>query len=200
MSVARDAAEIPEALFRQIAEAEQRTQGVQLTTGYVTRASTTPSRTAFIEANVHVDRLWHVVNDVVNALLPIVASPIIGINDEAPTLGPYTHRERALAVFEPFAEVLAHDGFSNGCSIPVRKYHGSIPLQPRQLRALHRRFAERGAELRLLHREQIFRECLRILAREKLAWLKRELLQLRREFMVPRAHVLGGVPTHPFCN
>lgn len=34
-------------------------------------------------------------------------------------------------------------------------HYSRIPLQPRELRARHRRLAERGAELRLLYREQL---------------------------------------------
>jgi hypothetical protein len=43
------------------------------------------------------------------------------------------------------------------------EHHTRIPFEPRQLRALHWRLAERGAELLVRHREQIFSQRLRIL-------------------------------------
>lgn len=110
-SIERDSADAPDELRRLLVEAERETKHVQLTTGYVAHASISPAYAAFIEANVHADALWTVVCDLVNVLLPIVASPVIGIKEEKLTLGPYTHRERALAVLEPFIEELSHDGF-----------------------------------------------------------------------------------------
>lgn len=111
MTVEQDAVAVPEDVRIRIVEAAARTQGVRLTTGYVARASTAPAYAAIIKANVHADQLWRVMRDLVDTLLPIVAAPVIGFKGEAPSLGPYTHRERALGVFEPFVEQLTHDGF-----------------------------------------------------------------------------------------
>jgi hypothetical protein len=65
----------------------------------------------FFEANVHAPRLWNVFSDLALAILPEVASPIVGIRDEEPLYGPYTDRDAALAVFEPHVRHLVHDGF-----------------------------------------------------------------------------------------
>lgn len=74
------------------------------------------------------------------------------------------------------------------------EHHARIALQPLQLRALHRRLAERGAELLLTHREQLFSERLRILAGDDLTRRERRLVQLLRKFDVERAHLLREVP------
>ena len=83
----------------------------QITTGY--RVATAEGRpySALIEANVHADRVWHTVQALSRALLPSAAAPIVGIGGEDPVLGPYTDREVALAVFEPYVDALQHDGF-----------------------------------------------------------------------------------------
>jgi hypothetical protein len=66
---------------------------------------------AFFEANVHAPRLWHAFRTLAEALLPEVAAPIVGVKEEDPILGPYTSRAAALAVLEPHAYHLQHDGF-----------------------------------------------------------------------------------------
>lgn len=77
--------------------------------------------TTVFEANVHASSLWEIFNALVRALLPEVAAPIIGEIDEAPTLGRYTSREAALAVLEPYADMLANDGFLEfGCMFQHR--------------------------------------------------------------------------------
>src|SRR3569833_3293810 len=88
-STERDSVDAPDELRRRIVEAERETKHVQLTTGYVAQAPVHPSYAALIEANVHADALWSVENKQENAKLPIVASPLIGIMVEMPTLGPY---------------------------------------------------------------------------------------------------------------
>lgn len=96
-----------------IAEAERTT----VTTGYVRidRADA-PGYTTVLEANVHAPDLWSVFADLVEALLPLAAAPIVGVIDEDPILGDYTTREAALAVLAPYAEALVHDGFLEfGC-------------------------------------------------------------------------------------
>jgi hypothetical protein len=64
-----------------------------------------------IEANIHASRVWDVFRDVVRAIVPEAAAPIVGIKDDEPVLGPYTTREAALSVLEPYREPLQHDGF-----------------------------------------------------------------------------------------
>ncbi len=111
MSAELDGANAPELLMQRVREWAPLTADVVLTTGYVVKPGKAGQYTAFIEANVHADMLWRTVQQLTNALLPIVASPIIGIKGELPAFGPYTHGESALGVFEPFAEHLTHDGF-----------------------------------------------------------------------------------------
>ena len=82
----------------------------KITTGYCVQDNLSGAFTSYIEANVHADEVWKVVRELVAAILPSIAAPIIGIKDEAPTLGPYTTREAALEVFEPFVDDLQHDG------------------------------------------------------------------------------------------
>ena len=60
---------------------------------------------------MHAPALWAVFDDLVQALLPPVCAPIIGVDGEDPLLGPYTHRDRALGALEPHREALQHDGF-----------------------------------------------------------------------------------------
>jgi hypothetical protein len=69
-----------------------------------------------VEANVQPADLWRVFVDLVNALLPAAAAPIVGIIDEDPELGDYTARQAALDVLAPFKDMLVHDGFLEfGC-------------------------------------------------------------------------------------
>jgi hypothetical protein len=82
----------------------------RLTTGYLLHSHTEGAFTAFLEANVHADRVWAVFQDLARALLPEVAAPIVGVKDDEPLLGPYTDRDAAIAVFEPYVEALQHDG------------------------------------------------------------------------------------------
>lgn len=89
----------------------ERIARAQLTTGYVLRPHSGAGFRAFFEANVHAPRLWYSFQSLAEALLPNVAAPIIGVKDEDPILGPYTTREAALAVLEPHAHYLQHDGF-----------------------------------------------------------------------------------------
>jgi hypothetical protein len=75
--------------------------------------------------------------------------------------------------------VLAHEGLGivertgEGVDIAriadVAEHHRRVALEPPQLRALHRRALERGAELCLRHPEQFPRERPRILLGDRLA-------------------------------
>ena len=92
---------------------EERTRlaSAKITTGWVQKTSGGKGYGAYFEVNVHAPRLWSLVRDIAVAILPAAAAPIVGIKDDQPTLGPYTTREAAIAVFEPFVESLQHDGF-----------------------------------------------------------------------------------------
>lgn len=88
-----------------------RIESAHLTTGFVSNSSEEGEFSTYIEANVHADMVWGVVEALVIALLPQIAAPIVGWKDEEPTLGPYTDKEMALAVFRHHVENLQHDGF-----------------------------------------------------------------------------------------
>ena len=83
----------------------------RITTGFVEKKSEQSGYSTVIEANIHASRVWKVFRDLVNAIIPEAAAPIVGIKDEEPVFGPYTTREAALAVLEPYREPLQHDGF-----------------------------------------------------------------------------------------
>lgn len=83
----------------------------RITTGWTRKDVEGKGFSAYFEANVHAPRLWSLVRDLGNAILPEAAAPIVGLKDEDPVLGPYTTREAAIGVFEPFTEFLQHDGF-----------------------------------------------------------------------------------------
>ena len=59
-------------------------------------------------------------------------------------------------------------------------------------------FRNAALKVGLLHREQGARERGRILSREELTRRERRLGQCVREFMVPRAHLLGDESAQPF--
>lgn len=88
-----------------------------VTTGYVqTDRPDAQGYTTVLEANVHAPDLWAVFSELVEALLPLAAAPIVGVIHEEPVLGAYTTRDAALAVLAPYADALVHDGFLEfGC-------------------------------------------------------------------------------------
>jgi hypothetical protein len=90
---------------------QQRIARANITTGFVLKDHRTEAFQAYFEANVHAPRLWATFRDVALAILPGVAAPIIGIKEDEPVFGPYTDRDAALAVFEPYVHLLQHDGF-----------------------------------------------------------------------------------------
>lgn len=93
-------------------EAErERIASANITTGWVQKNVEDRGYTAYFEVNVHAPRIWQVVRDIAEAILPEAAAPIVGVKEEDPVLGPYTTRDAAIAVFEPFVEFLQHDGF-----------------------------------------------------------------------------------------
>jgi hypothetical protein len=79
-------------------------------TGYVRQDRKGEVFDAFFEANVHAPRVWEAFCALVEALLPEVAAPIVGVNGEDPIFGPYTSRAAALGVLGPHARRLQHDG------------------------------------------------------------------------------------------
>lgn len=89
----------------------ERIASAYITTGYVVGSGKPGKYAAYIEANVHADRVWEMVRALVLALLPEVAAPIVGVKDEKPVFGRYTTRDAAIAVFEPYVDSLQHDGF-----------------------------------------------------------------------------------------
>jgi hypothetical protein len=92
-------------------------QRTVVTTGYVRNDHDgTAGYTAVVEANVHAADLFRMFSELVAALLPSVTAPMVGVIDEDPLLGKYTHRSSALAVLAPYADPLTHDGFLEfGC-------------------------------------------------------------------------------------
>jgi hypothetical protein len=93
-------------------DAERRRIGsANITTGWVQKSVEDLGYTAYFEVNVHAPRIWQVVRDIAEGILPDAAAPIVGVKEEDPVLGPYTTRDAAIAVFEPFVEFLQHDGF-----------------------------------------------------------------------------------------
>ncbi|MEO8572677.1 MAG: hypothetical protein ABI481_01815 [Pyrinomonadaceae bacterium] len=92
-------------------DAWKRISDARITTGYVLQTTGKEFFDTYIEANVHAPNVFEVFRNLVFALMPEVAAPIIGMKEEEPLFGPYTYRALALAVFEPFADLLQNDGF-----------------------------------------------------------------------------------------
>jgi hypothetical protein len=88
-----------------------RIRSANITTGFVLAATTDPSFSTYIEVNVHADEVWTVFEALALRLLPDVSAPLVGWKDDEATLGPYTDKAAALAVFRAHVESLQHDGF-----------------------------------------------------------------------------------------
>jgi hypothetical protein len=91
--------------------ARERVARANVTTGYHVGDQLRDSFNAYFEANVHAPQIFTTFRDLVLAIMPDVAAPIVGYKDEEPIFGPYTGRDAAIAVFEPFVHQLQHDGF-----------------------------------------------------------------------------------------
>jgi len=92
-------------------DALSRIANANITTGYTLAVAEDKLFNTYIEANVHAPNVFEVFRQLVNALLPEVAAPLIGIKEEGPVFGPYTDRECAIGVFEPHIDLLQNDGF-----------------------------------------------------------------------------------------
>lgn len=94
------------------ADAERaRVSQAQVTTGYRLLPNSGGTYTAYIEANAHAINLYAVFYDLALTVLPRVVVPIIASKDGDTYSGPYTIRAAALRLFEPFIQLLQHDGF-----------------------------------------------------------------------------------------
>ena len=92
-------------------DALRRIAAANITTGYVRNDDGSAAFSSYFEANVHANKVFWVFVRLAISLLPDVAAPIIGLQDEEPVFGPYTSRDSAIEVFEPHTELLQHDGF-----------------------------------------------------------------------------------------
>lgn len=89
-----------------------RVAAANIMTGYISRNDDSGDTfKCYFEANVHAPRVFEVFRDLATSLLPDIAAPIIGLKDEDPIFGPYTKRDDALKVFEPYIDNLQNDGF-----------------------------------------------------------------------------------------
>jgi len=83
----------------------------RITTGYTIKTVKDKPFKAYLEVNVHAPDVFQLFRNLCFALMPDVASPLIGIKEDEPVFGPYTDRTLALSVFEPFVDLLQNDGF-----------------------------------------------------------------------------------------
>lgn len=83
----------------------------RITTGYTLHLANDQPWETYIEANVHATSVFEVFRKLGFALMPDVAAPLIGIKEEDPIFGPYTDRAWAVALFEPYVDLLQNDGF-----------------------------------------------------------------------------------------
>lgn len=82
-----------------------------LVAGFIRKETGAESSGAFFEANVHASHIWQCFSDLVMELLPEVAAPLLQFKEEEPVYGAYVMREEALAVFQPHAMFLQHEGY-----------------------------------------------------------------------------------------
>lgn len=89
----------------------ERISSANLTTGYTLVRTEDKPFGYYIEANVHAPDVFGIFRDLAFVLMPDAAAPLVGIKEDEPVFGPYTDRALAVAVFEPYADFLANDGF-----------------------------------------------------------------------------------------
>lgn len=92
-------------------EALARIAQARITTGYALHKAQDELFDTYVEANIHATQIFEVFRKLTFALMPDVVAPLIGIKEEEPVFGPYTHRALALSVFEPYIDLLQNDGF-----------------------------------------------------------------------------------------
>lgn len=80
-------------------------------TGYTRQDTEGQPFATYIEANVHAPNVFAVFRELVWALIPDVAAPMVGIKEDEPEFGPYTDRTWAVGIFEPHIDLLQNDGF-----------------------------------------------------------------------------------------
>jgi hypothetical protein len=89
----------------------ERIANARITTGFISKACSGSSYSAYMEANIHADEIWIVFEALTASLLPAVAAPLIGGIDADTVLGPYTDKSMALSALRTHKESLQHDGF-----------------------------------------------------------------------------------------
>lgn len=82
-----------------------------ITTGYTVTKVEGKLYNTYIEANVHAPNVFEVFQQLVFALMPNIAAPIIGIKEDEPVFGPYIDRALAVGIFQPHTDLLQNDGF-----------------------------------------------------------------------------------------
>jgi len=92
-------------------EALEKIATPRITTGYTIQIVKGKPFNAYLEVNVHAPNVFELFKELCITLMHEVAAPLIGIKEDEPVFGPYTDRNLALAVFEPFVDLLQHDGF-----------------------------------------------------------------------------------------
>jgi hypothetical protein len=92
-------------------EVLERVSRARIMTGYKLQKTEGKPFDTYIEANVHASSVFDVFRKLSFALMPDVAAPLIGIKEDEPVFGPYTDLALALAMFEPYIDLLQNDGF-----------------------------------------------------------------------------------------
>ncbi len=92
-------------------EGLERISRANIVTGYIRDDEGGAGFKSYFEANVHAPNVFEVFRELAESLLPDIAAPILGLEDEDPVFGPYTTRDEALTVFQPHIDALQNDGF-----------------------------------------------------------------------------------------
>jgi len=81
----------------------------------------------------------------------------------------------------------------------VTQHHRRVPLEPAQLRPLHRWLSERRGERCLIQNQDVLRQRLCVLPRDEIPRPQRRIISQRLgELPVPRTHTLGDVSVYQF--
>jgi hypothetical protein len=84
----------------------ERIANADVRTGFVLTAVEYEECSTYIEANVHADRIWETFTALADVLIPQIAAPIVGENDDEPSIGPYTKTAAAMAALLPHIDSL----------------------------------------------------------------------------------------------